>query len=73
MGKIGERSNFKKKLKMQHENITSSEPSVNVEIEAVMAGENDPSTQDPVLSVADEDDLIELFDQFSGLMRCMLD
>ena len=33
-----------------------------------MGGENDLSTQDPIGNVTDEDGLMELFDQFSGLM-----
>ena len=38
-----------------------------------MAHEVDPSTQDPVYNVTDEDGLKELFDQFSGLMSTMSD
>ena len=37
-----------------------------------MAGENDPSTQDPTSNVIDIDGLIDLFDQFSGLTLPML-
>ena len=34
------------------------EPSVNEVMETVMAVENNPSTQDPIGNVADEDDLM---------------
>ena len=71
--KIGERYNFKKKLESQHEKTTSSELSVNKVMETMMAGENDPSTQDPVSNITDEHSLVELFDQFSGLMSPMSD
>ena len=73
LGKIGERYRFKKNPESHHENTTSSESSVNKVMEAMMAGDNDPSTQDPVWNVTDEDGLLELFDQFSGLMLLMSD
>ena len=38
-----------------------------------MAGENDPSSQDPVHNVTDKDGLMELFDHFSELMSPMSD
>ena len=38
-----------------------------------MADVNEPSTKDPVGNVRDEDGLMELFDQFSGLMSPMSD
>ena len=71
LGTIGERYSFKKPGS-QHENTTSSESSVHEVIEAVMACKDDPSTQDPVCNVTDADSLMELFDQFSGLMLPML-
>ena len=64
-GKIGERFSFKKKPESQDDNTTSSESFVNEVMEAVMAGENGPPTQDPVHNVTDEDTLMELFGQFS--------
>ena len=73
MGKIGEGYSFKKKPESQHENTTSWESSVNVVMEAVVACEDHPLTHDPVCNVADEDALMELYDQFSGLMSPMLD
>ena len=72
-GKIGEGYSFEKKPESQHGNTTSSESSVNEVMEAVMAGENDPSTQDPVCNVTQEDDVMELFDQCSILMLCQID
>ena len=42
-------------------------------METIMAGENDPSTQDPTDNVTDEDSLIELFSQFSGLISPILE
>ena len=42
-------------------------------MEAMMAGENDPSNQDPVHNVTYENGLMELFDQFSGLMSPLSD
>ena len=38
-----------------------------------MAGENDSPIQDSVCNVTYEDNLMDLFDQFSGLMSPMLD
>ena len=38
-----------------------------------MAGENGPSTQDSVGNVTNADGLMELFDQFSGLLSSVLD
>ena len=67
-----ERYSFKKP-ESQHQNTTSSESSVNKVMETVMAGENDPSKQDPVCNITDEDGLMELFYQFSGLMLPILD
>ena len=72
-GKIGETHSFKKKLESKHEKTTSSESSLNEVMESIIVGENDPSTQDMASNVTDEDGLIELFDQFSGLMSPMLD
>ena len=51
----------------------SSDSSLNEVIEAVMACENDPSTKDPVHNATGKDGLMELLDQFSGLMSAMLD
>ena len=58
-----------KKSDSQHEKTISIEPSVN----EVMAGENDPSTQEQIGNVTDEDGLMELFDQFSGLTSSVSD
>ena len=66
--KIEEKYSFKKKLESQHEKTTSSESSVNEIIKTMLAGENDPSTQDPASNVTDETALIELFNQFTQLM-----
>ena len=38
-----------------------------------MVGENDPSTQDPIGNVTNEDGLMELFDQLTGLTVPVLD
>ena len=38
-----------------------------------MAGENDPSTQDPIGNVTGEDGLMELFSQFSSMMSAISD
>ena len=67
MGKIGEKYSFKKKLDSQHEKKISTEPSVNEVMEAVIAGENDPSTHNPTGNATYEDDLMELLGQFSSL------
>ena len=72
LGKLGERYSFRKKLESQHENTASSASAVNEVMEAVMACEDDPSVQDPVCNITDEDGSMELFDQFSGLMSPML-
>ena len=37
----------------------------------MMEGENDPFTKDPVSNVTDEDGIMELVDQFSGLISPM--
>ena len=42
-------------------------------MEAVMVCEDDPLTKDVSPNTTDEDDLMELFDQFSRLMSPMLD
>ena len=68
LDEIGERNSFKKMPKSYCENKASSESSVNEVMEAVIAGENDPSTKDPFHNVTDENGLMELFDQFSGLI-----
>ena len=57
---------FKKKLDSQHQNSNSTEPYVNEVMETIMAGKNDPGTQDPIGNVH-EDNIMELFDQFSSL------
>ena len=51
----------------------SSEPSVNKVMETIITGKNDSSTQVSIGNVTDEDGLMELFDQFSGLMSPMSD
>ena len=38
-----------------------------------LADENEPSTQNPLDDAIDEDGLMELFDQFTGLMAPILD
>ena len=43
----------------------SSESSVYKVMETIMIDDNEPSTQDPISNVTDEDGLMELFDQFS--------
>ena len=53
LGKIGEKYSFKKKSHSQHDNSISTEPSVNEVMETIMAGKNDPATQDPVGNVTD--------------------
>ena len=73
LGKIGQRYSFKKKLDNQHDKTISRKPSVNEVMETIMAGENDPSTQDPIGHVADEDGLMEPFDQFSSLTSLVSD
>ena len=73
LGKLGDRYSFKKKQETQHDGTPSSVASVNDIMEAVMVWENNPSTQDSVQNATDEDGLMELFDQFSGLMSPMLD
>ena len=40
-------------------------------MENIMAGENELSTNNPIGNVIDEDGLMELFNQFSGLMSSM--
>ena len=42
-------------------------------METIMVGENDPSIQDQIGNVIDEDSLMELFNQFSGLTSPMSD
>ena len=70
-GRVGERYSFKKKLDSQHRKTTSSESSVNEVMETIISGENDPSTQDSVGNVTDEDGLIKLLDLYSGLVSPM--
>ena len=72
-GRIGDRYSFQKKPESQHDNRASSGSSVNDVMEAKMAGENDPSTQDSVCNVTNEDGLMELFDWFTGLMLPLSD
>ena len=60
-------------MESQHEKTTLSESSANEVTEAVMEGENDLSTQDPVHNVKDMNGLMELFDQFLRLMLPMSD
>ena len=67
LAKIGERYSFKKKQDSQIKQKTSTESSVNEVMETIMADENEPSTQDPTGNVTDEDSLVGLYDQFSGL------
>ena len=73
LGKLGEKYSFKKKLESQHDSTPLVEESVNEIVQAVMALENDPLTQDLAYSAAGEDGLMELFDQFTGWMSLMLD
>ena len=73
LGKTGKRYSFMKKPEGKYKNTTSLELSLNEVMEAVMTGENDFSSQDVVCIVTDEHDLMELFDQFSGLMSPMSD
>ena len=49
------------------------EPSVNEVMETTMVGKNDPSTQDSISNVTDEDGITELFNQFTSLTSPMLD
>ena len=42
-------------------------------MEAVMAAENDSSTQNPFCNITDEDGLMKLFGQFARLMLVMSD
>ena len=65
---IRERYSFKMKLDSKHDKTISTEPSVNEVMETIMAGETDPSTQDPIDHVTDENSLMKLFDQFSSLI-----
>ena len=55
LGKTAERYSFKKKSDGQHDETISTEPSVNEVMETIMAGQNDPYTQDPTGHVTDED------------------
>ena len=73
LDKIEESYSFKKKSDSQQEKTTSSESPVNKVMETIMAGENDPSTQNPVGNVTDEDGLMDLFNLFPGLMSPMPD
>ena len=73
LGKIGQSYSFKKKLERWHGNKPLSESSLNKVMEAIMAGENDPSIQDPVHNTTEEDGVMELFHQFYELMPPMLD
>ena len=49
------------------------EASVNKIMETIMMGKNYPSIKDPVGNVTYKDGLIELSDQFSGLVSPMSD
>ena len=62
LGKIGERYSFKRKSDSQHGNQISIEPSINKVMETLMLDKNNPSTQDPICNVTDEDGLMKLFD-----------
>ena len=73
LAKIGERYSFMQKPESQQESTTSAETSVNEVMEAVVVDEDNPLTQDLVCSITDEDGLMELFDQFSGLMSPVSD
>ena len=71
--KMGERYSFRRKPDSQIEKKILTEPSVNEVIEAIMVDENEHSTQDQTGNARGEDSLMELFDQFSGLMSPMSD
>ena len=51
----------------------SKEPYVNKLMEILMAYKNEPSTQYPIGNATDEDGLMELYDQFSGLKSSLSD
>ena len=63
-GKIGEKNSFKKKPDGKIEKKILTEPSVNKILETIMADENESSTQDQINNVTDEDNLMELLNQF---------
>ena len=61
-----EKYSLQKKSETQHDSVPLPEESVNEVMQDVVAGENDTSTQDLAHSPTGGDDLMKLFNQFTG-------
>ena len=70
IGKIGGKYSFKKKSNNQEIKIPQ-ETTVNEVMESIMTNGHYPASEEPISDVTDEDDLMKLFDQLSGLMSPM--
>ena len=71
--KKGEKYSFKKKSNNQHEIPKSPEATVNKVMGNITPNDNYPTSQEPINNSTDEDDIMKLFDQFSGLTSPMSD
>ena len=67
IGKIGDKCSFKRKSNNQ-ENQKSPEKTVNELMESIPTSINHPASEEPVNDASDEDNLVRLFDRFSGMM-----
>ena len=71
--KIGEKHSFKKKSNSQNESPESPETTINEVMESITINKNYSATQELTSNETDDNDLIKLFDQFSGFTSPMSD
>ena len=72
LGKTEEKYSFKKKSSNQ-ENPKPQEPTVNEVMESIIQNENYPASEESISTATDEDNLMKLFEWFSGLTLPMSD